>query len=148
VSHEMSEERLEALMVAVVDGVATPAEREALMRYLKDRPELAKELEEHMSIKAITDGWVRRLEADLVEDAQRTAPGNRGLLAAGTLLVVAGMAVLTGFGLAEVMMDAEAPTWIKVGFSLGTGGTLLLLLSVLRWKLATMKSDPYQEVIR
>ena len=73
----MKEERFEELMVRVVDGVATAAERDELMNHAVSQPELQKELEAHMALKAVTDGWVDRLEVDLVEDRQRVHPLSR-----------------------------------------------------------------------
>ncbi len=70
----MNTERLEILMVRVVDGLASPAERAELDSALEARPELRRELETHMAIKMTTDQWVRRLDLDLAEDALRTNP--------------------------------------------------------------------------
>ena len=61
----MNEERLAELLVKTTDGVASPAEREELMRHAVDHPEIQRELEAHLALKAVTDGWVARLAADL-----------------------------------------------------------------------------------
>jgi len=143
----MTDIELEALMVAVVDGVASPSQREALYRDLKDHPDLARELEEHMAIKALTDGWVRRLEVDLIEDAHREQPVTRTETAIGGALFLAGLAVLAGFGAAEVVAS-DAPIWLRTGYGLMAAGGLVAAVSVLRWKWKTWKRDPYSEVIR
>ena len=72
----MTEQRMEELMVKVTDHAASPSEREELMTYLVDHPELRKELEAHQALQAVTDGWVQRLDADLAEDrfARKAAP--------------------------------------------------------------------------
>lgn len=142
----MTEERLEKLMVSVVDGVATPDEQRELSEHLKMRPELAAELESHMSIKSMTDEWVGRLELDLAEDRHRTSARLEARL--GVSLLLAGLAVLTGFGLVEAMMAPDAPMWVRVGTGLSLGGSLLLLVAVIRWRLATLKSDAYKEIVR
>ena len=73
----LTEVEMEALMVAVVDGVASPTQRERLSTYLRDHPELARELEDHMALKALTDGWVSRLEVDLIETRHQEQPLTR-----------------------------------------------------------------------
>ena len=142
----MNEDRLAQLMVSVVDGVATPQERDELMAHLKTRPELAVELEEHMALKSMTDDWVSRLDVDLVEDAQ--VKSTRLEQRIGVALVLAGMAILVGFGLSELLLDPEAPLWLKAGMGLLHGGGILLLVSVIRHRLNTRKKDRYTEVIR
>ena len=142
----MTEERLERLMVAVVDGVATPDEHRELSEHLKSRPELADELESHMAIKSMTDEWVGRLDLDLAED--RYQSGARLDARLGVSLLLAGLAVLMGFGMVEAMLEPDAPMWLQVGMGLSLGGSLLLLIAVIRWRLATWKSDSYKEIVR
>lgn len=142
----MREERLERLMVAVVDGVATPEERRELEAHLETRPDLAEELEAHMAIKSMTDDWVGRLDLDLAEDAHRA--GAKLDARIGVSLLLAGLAVLTGFGVVEALLEPEAPLWLRAGTGLSAAGSLLLLVAVIRWRLATWKSDAYKEIVR
>ncbi len=62
----MTEEKIEALMVKVADELASDAERQELMAFLADRPELMKELEAHQALRAVSSGWVDRLNQDLI----------------------------------------------------------------------------------
>lgn len=144
----MNEQRLAELMVRVADQTASPAEQDELQRYIHNHPELQEELEAHMKIKAIADGWMHRLDLDLAEDRFQASPTTRLELRLGTALVVVGVGVLGGFGIVGFLMDPEAPLWIKIGMSTAVGGVLVLMLSVLRWWLATNSSDAYKEVIR
>ena len=144
----MKEERFEELMVRVVDGVATAAERDELMNHAVSQPELQKELEAHMALKAVTDGWVDRLEVDLVEDRQRVHPLSRWERGVGWSLFLVGLAVLLGFGISELVLEPEVPHWVKLGVGGLFSGCGILLASVVRWRLATSKSDKYNEVIR
>lgn len=144
----MNEQRLAELMVRVADRMASPAEQDELNAYLVEHPELQQELDAHMQIKAITDKWVERLDLDLVEDRVQQSPTARLERNVGTALVVSGVGILGGFGLIEFLSVAEAPLWARLGLSLAVGGVLVLLISVIRWRLATHKSDAYKEVIR
>lgn len=144
----MNPERLEELMVKAVDGIATPAETEELMTFLVDHPEHRAEFEQHRAIKAVTDGWVQRLEADLAEDQHAAGPlyaVERGI---GWTLAIVATALLMGGGTWALFTDPEVPLWVSVGMGLGTAGFVVLLFSAVRWRLSTRKRDPYSEVIR
>ena len=144
----MNESRLEELMVKVTDGVATGAEREELMAFIADKPELRRELESHQALKAVTDGWVERLELDLAEDRLREHGTNRWLNGLGVVLFVASIAILTGWGLVEGMLDADAPMAVRIALGAMGASFILLLVGGLRWRMAVAKSDKYTEVIR
>ena len=144
----MTRDRQEELMVKVTDRTATPAEHEELMTYLVDHPELRKELDAHQALKAVTDGWVQRLEADLAEDrfSRKRAPGIAQR--AGLVLLLLGVLGLTGFSLVEVFQDPEFPTWAAGALGLSLLGLVLFLSSAIHWRLTTHAHDPYKEVIR
>jgi hypothetical protein len=144
----MNQERYEILMVKVVDGVATPAEREELMGWVLDKPELRKELESQQAVKAVTDGWVERLMLDIAEDrVQRGAPHRLGVgLGLGVLL--SSVLLLTGWGLSAIFLDPEVPLAVQLGVAGCSIGFFVLLGVVIRWRLITRKTDQYEDVIR
>ncbi len=144
----MNQERYEILMVKVVDGVATPAERDELMSWVIDKPELRKELESHQAVKAVTDGWVERLLVDIAEDGVRDSGANKlGVgLGLGALLVSA--LVLFGWGLGQLFVDPEIPLVVQLGVAGLALGSFLLLGVVVRGRLITRKTDKYEDVIR
>lgn len=144
----MTEERLFELMVTVVDGVASPAEREELMAHIADKPELRREFEAHQALKAVTDGWVERLELDLVEDEMREQGTNQWLNGLGIALFLGSIALLSGWGLVAGVVDDSAPMVVRLSLG-GLGASLVLLLvGGLRWRLRVAGSDRYSEVIR
>ncbi len=144
----MTQERFEELMVKVVDGMATPLERQALDVWLADKPSLRAELEEHLALKAVTDGWVERLELDLVEDRHQAEPLTRMEAGVGWALLGVGTSVLGGFGLSTLLLDPTVPAWVKLGTGLCASGTLVLLFAAIRWRLKTRRHDKYTEVVR
>ena len=144
----MTEERLAELMVMVTDRTASPADQEELMDYLIDRPELRQELEAHQAVKALTDGWVERLEADLAIDRSNKDPATSSLLAIGTVIFALSMALFTGWGLVAGMLDAEAPMVVRVGLGGMAASFVLLLFGGMRWRMITASNVPYREVIR
>jgi anti-sigma factor RsiW len=144
----MTEERLAELMVTVVDGVASPAEREELMAYIADKPDLGKQLESHQALKALTDGWVERLQLDLAIDRAGQEPTTSLALQGGAGLFVLSTVGLTAWGLMAGVLDAEAPLAVRLGLA-GLGLSMVLLfVGGLRWWSATRSVDRYQEVIR
>ncbi len=144
----MTEERLAELMVKVTDDVATAAEREELMSYIAGQEDLRKELESHMAMKAVTDGWVERLEYDLAIDKHDSSAGAGIERLIGVGLLIVGTGVLTGWGTVELFADPEAPMYVKAGVGMLVSGTLVLLFSAIRWRMSTSKDDRYTEVIR
>ena len=144
----MNRERFEELMVKVVDGLASPSEEQELMAHVATDPALSRELDAHRALKATTDGWVSRLRLDLAEDGWQAGPGKVIERRFGASLVVMGLGVLTGWGLVEAMLDASAPLAVRVGLGLLGAGSVVLLLSVLWWRIVTAKHDRYNEVIR
>ena len=139
---------IETLMVKVTDGVATPAEKEELMRMVAEKPELAIELDAHRALKAVTDGWVSRLELDLAEDRHRNQPTTRWMERTGVALLLGGYALLVGWSAVEIFVDPEVPLAVQVGVGAIGGGLAILLAAVIRWRLKVRKTDRYTEVIR
>jgi anti-sigma factor RsiW len=144
----MTKERLAELMVRAADGLLPDAERQELHAYLAQDPMLQGELEAHMTIKAVTDGWTARLDADLAEDRHQAQATTRWEARIGVGLLVVGLGILMGFGLIEALLDPEAPLWLRAGLGLTTSGTIVLLFSVVRWRLATYTHDAYREIVR
>ena len=144
----MTEETLATLMVKVADGQASSVERDELMAFIHDKPDLLKELQMHESLKGLTDDWVHRLEQDLRDDQARRSFLPRLWSGLGVSLVVGGLAVLTGGSVVELLLDPEAPWWMKLGMGSFFGGGVMLLAGLILHRLRTAKSDPYTEVIR
>ena len=144
----MMDTHYEMLMVKVTDHTATPTEREELMTWLSDKPELRLELEKHQALKAVTDGWMSRLEADLFEDSHRKATSTRLFNTLGVCLIVGGVLTMLGFTFFHTLTDPNAPLAIQIGLTGFGAGATILLFAVIRWRLQSNKTDRYSEVIR
>ncbi|MCO4773701.1 MAG: hypothetical protein KDA24_26960 [Deltaproteobacteria bacterium] len=144
----LDEDRLAELMVKVVDRVATPAEREELMTLVVHDPELQQELDSQLAFKAVTDGWMSRLEADLAVDRGRASGVQNVERGLGIALFAFGIAVLWGWGVVEAAMDPSAPLPLRIGMAAFGAGSLLLLIHVVRTRWFAGDRDPYSEVIR
>jgi ferric-dicitrate binding protein FerR (iron transport regulator) len=144
----MNQERYETLMVKVVDGVASPAEREELMSWVVDKPELRRELDSQQAVKAVTDGWVERLMVDIAEDQVRDSGSHKLGVGLGLGALATGLLVLLGWGLGQLFIDPEVPLVVQLGVAGSTFGFIVLLGVVIRGRLITRKTDKYEDVIR
>ena len=102
----------------------------------------------HAGLHAITHDWMASVALDRAEDGHTGAPLARAELAVGTVLFVASVAILGGFGLSELLLDPTAHTWVKVGMGLMAGSMAVFAVAALRWRLATAPHDPYNKVVR
>lgn len=142
------DEKTEILMVKVTDNTATAAEREALMDWLQDKPELARNLAQHQALKALTDGWVERLEVDLQADRHAQAPSTRWIHRAGFTFLLLGILSIYGQILWDSLMTPAVPTLVRLGLIGTLLGALILLASLIFSQLRNRKTDRYKEVIR
>ena len=144
----MDRSRYEELMVKVVDATASAIEREELMSHVANNPELSRELEQHQALSAISQGWVKRLDADLTEDRLQSNAVVRlvGMLAAA--LVVVGVTVLTFGGFIAPLYDSDAPLWLRLGLFTMGAGTALGVVWAIYYAITSRKNDPYKAVIR
>ncbi len=142
----MTDERYEELVVRAVDGLASATEKDELMTYLVDHPRRRQDYESQLALKALTDGWVARLEQDVLRDHLQEAPAQKIGKWSGQLLVIVSLLLLTGGGVYEMSMDAEVPLWLKLGVGLGVVGSAVLLAATARARHAV--EDPYSKVIR
>ena len=144
----MNDDRYEELLVKIVDRTANPAEREELMAWLVEKPELRRELEEQQALSASINGWMQRLEADLQADLQRNSPAGRLERGLGVALVLFGVAILTGWGFVEMVLEPEIPLLVRTAAGATIAGSLLLLVHFVRTRFLGDARDPYDEVIR
>ena len=144
----MNDDRYEELLVKIVDRTANPAEREELMSWLVDKPELRRELEEQQALSASINGWMQRLEVDLQADRQRSSPVGRLERGLGVALLLFGLAILSGWGFVAMMLEPDVPLLVRAAAGATLAGALLLGVHVVRTRFLTGESDPYDEVIR
>jgi hypothetical protein len=118
------------------------------MDWLKDKPEMARELQRHQALKALTDGWVQRLEGDLRADHRAQAPSTRWIHRAGFTFLLLGILSMYGHILWDAFMAPALPTMVRLGLGGTLMGALILLASVMSTQLKNRKTDRYKEVIR
>lgn len=135
-------------MMQKVDGVIAPEEDAALAAHVAQCAECRAELEAFTEHKQVTDLIRERLRYDAALDDYWKGVHNRLERGVGLALLVIGIGIVAGFGLFAALSDPSIPLALRVGIGATAGGGLILLISVIRWRLATAKKDRYTEVIR
>jgi hypothetical protein len=144
----MTEERLEHLIVRVVDELATAAERQELLHHAMNHPEVRNELERQQALKALTDGWVQRLQHDVAAERVAQQLPYRAATQIGPAALLAAVAVLTVGASYEALRDPTAPAWLSLGLALLIGGSVTTFAATLWRRLSTLPADRYTEIHR
>lgn len=145
-------ESVRRLMMAVLDGEATPEEAAELERRLEGAPELRAEWERLRRVKEVTSAMKMRRPPDEVWDGYWQGVYRRLERGLGWILVSVGAIILISYGLwtavRGVLGDADLPLVVKAGFVAALVGGVVLLVSVAREKFFVWKQDPYRDVER
>lgn len=146
-------DRAHLLMMAALDGEATPSERQELDALLAGSPELAAEWQRFGRLKEVTSGMRLQNPPEEVWDRYWTTAYRRAERGLGWLLLVAGALVLAGYwiwhAVGAFLDDTDTPLFLRMAIAGVAIGGLILVVSVVREKIFTARRDPYQkEVIR
>lgn len=146
-------DRAHALMMAVLDGEATPADREALDALLARDGELAAEWARLRRVKEVTETMTPRQPAEEVWDRFRMSVMHRAERGIAWILIAAGASVLGVWwawqALEAFVGDTTVPWYLKAAVLAIVAGGAILLVSVIRERWFLHRRDPYsREVIR
>jgi anti-sigma factor RsiW len=145
-------DRVQALMMAALDGEISPEERRELDALLARQPDIAAEWARLGRLKEVMTTMGVRIPPEEVWDRFRVTTMHRVERTAGWLLVLFGAAVLGGTALwlwLEAFLASDVPILVKAAVvSLGVGA-LILLISVIRERWILYRRDPYsREIVR
>jgi len=136
------------LMMKKVDGVLGDGEESQLRQHVDGCDGCRGELDDFLEHKDVTDLIRERLQYDKALDHFWGGVYNRLEQRIGWSLLIIGVSICCGFGLVHLLMDPSVPAWLRVGTGAASAGGLILLASVVRWRLTTGSRDKYTEVIR
>ncbi|MGH1363184.1 MAG: hypothetical protein ACRBF0_06475 [Calditrichia bacterium] len=146
-----SEEYIKQLLMKQVDGEITPTESHELEAYLAKHPEVRRELTLFNTIKKETTEMKEFFMPEMAWEDFWLSTYNRVERGLGWIFLSLGLLLLWGFAGYEMVTEfisADMPAVVRWGIvSLWTGGGLLLL-SVIRERLAVRKHDIYRKVQR
>lgn len=150
---ERDRERAHALMMAALDGEATPAERQELDGLLAGSVEFAAEWDRFTRLKEVTTGMRLQHPPEEIWDRYWTTTYRRAERGLGWLLLVAGGLVLAAYWIWHVveafLAETGTPLFLRIAIAAVAIGGVILVVSVVREKIFTARRDPYQKgVIR
>lgn len=145
-------ERQQQLLTKAVDGELTAAEQLEWEELLKSNTAVREEFAAHQSLKEVTMEFTFKKPPE--ETWERYWAGVYARMERGLawLLVSVGAALLLAYagyrGIIGLIADTTIPGLVKLGIAALLFGLAVLVVSVLREKWFTRKSDKYREVIR
>jgi ferric-dicitrate binding protein FerR (iron transport regulator) len=146
------QERARNLIMAGLDDELSSEEQAELERLLAGDDRLRKEWERFKRVKEVTATMSYREPPEEVWGDHWTSVYNRMERGLGWLLVSAGALVLFGWvawhWVHAILAESGLPGYIKVSIFAVVFGGAILLVSVIREKWFTRRSDPYKEVQR
>ncbi len=148
----MRHEHYKHLLLRVVDGVASDAERAEFEAYVRSCDECRREFGEFKNLEELMSTVKLK---DLSEDARTAywhAFYNRLERGTGWILLSLGAILLLGFGgfmlIREFVINSTVSIILKVGVCAVLGGFVILLVSVLKERLFVRKYDKYSKEVK
>jgi anti-sigma factor RsiW len=145
----MSEcEKYKPLLMGLIDQELTPEESQDVNDHLRRCSGCREEYEEiretASKINAVS------FEEPQDRDLKRIwkSPYSRFVRNSGLFLVLAGWLALIFYGLIELFRDSGEPVFSRIAVAAVIIGFLVLLISVIRERMITFRTDPYKEIKR
>ena len=148
----MSEKNINIMLAGYVDGELTQDEMLLFESYLKDDPELRKELETFRKLKEITGAMKYADIPESVWDGYWASVYKRMERGFGWILMSISVVLFAAIGCYYLFLDfflnPETSIIIKIAVGTGLLGLIVMLVSIVREHLFAYKRDRYHEVKR
>jgi predicted anti-sigma-YlaC factor YlaD len=148
----MSCDDFKLLMMGLLDGEITPAERRRLEEHLEDCPACARELEEFRRLKGVTDRMKFVGPDDEVWERYWTHVYNRLERGVAWILTSLGAILLLAYAgfrfIDQFVQDPEVSLLLRIAVAALLLGLIILFVSVARERLFMWRKDKYRGVIR
>lgn len=149
-------DRAQILMMAVIDGESTNAERQELERLIAVQPGLREEWDRMSRVKEVTTTMTLQRPSQETWDHYWSSVYNRAERKVAWLLALGGLVVLLAYWLwhvvpaiVEALLGAsDIPLVVRGGIVALLTGAALLLVSVIREQLSTRRTDSYSKGVR
>lgn len=146
------EERFHTLLMGVVDGELTLEERTEFDRLLNEYIEFKREWKQYQKLKEVTQTMKFNSPPPEVWDKYWVNIYNRIERGIGWIIFSIGCIILLTYGIFKavesIIADPQLEGIVKVGIFAVIAGIVILVVSVLREKVFTRKTDPYKEIQR
>ena len=148
----MSEKNINIMLAGYVDGELTQDEMLLFESYLKDDPELRKELETFRKLKEITGAMKYADIPESVWEGYWASVYKRMERGFGWILMSISVVLFAAIGCYYLFLDfflnPETSIIIKIAVGTGLLGLIVMLVSIVREHLFAYKRDRYHEVKR
>ncbi|MBN2413514.1 hypothetical protein JXQ31_17685 [candidate division KSB1 bacterium] len=146
------QDRFKILLMGAVDGELTAEERKEFELLLAENPEYKKEYQEYKNLKEATKEMKFKNPPAELWDSYWLSVYNRIERGLGWILLSIGCIILLTFAgfhfFKTLIFEADLPLIIKISIFSVIAGLAILLVSIVRERLFTYKSDPYKEIKR
>lgn len=146
-------EKFQMLLMAAIDGELAAAEKTQFEQYVRTYPECHAEWQRYVKLKEITQAMQFTQPSPEVWDHYWVKIYNRLERGLGWIVFSIGCVILLTYGgfkaVEAIVADPTLELIVKVGIIAVIGGLMMLLVSVVREKIFTARTDKYQkEVLR
>jgi len=152
ITNNSDRDRFNILLMGAVDGELNSEEWGEFERLIADKPEFKKEYEEFKKLKEATKDMKFKNPPAEIWDSYWLNVYNRIERGLGWILLSIGCIILLTFAgyhfFKALIFDANLPLIIKISIFSVIAGLAILLVSIVRERLFTYKSDPYKEIKR
>ncbi|MFQ5771319.1 MAG: hypothetical protein ACE5HX_12325 [bacterium] len=149
---KFEQQTFQSLLMKAVDGEITPEERAEFNRFIHKYSECQQEWQQFKQLKEVTRTMKFKSPSLEVWDNYWLHVYNRLERGVAWILFSIGCIILLTYGgfkaVEAIIADPQLEGIVKAGLILAIAGLVILLVSVVREKLFTRKSDPYKEVQR
>lgn len=136
------------LLVGLIDQELTQEESREIHDHLRKCQDCRNEYDELLQAGDMLGGVSFREPEDELLESLWKRPYSRWAKVSGLLLIVGGWLTLVVFALFEMFRDTSEPLLSRVSVGAIIIGFFIMLLYVIRERLATIKIDKYRGVIR
>ncbi|MCD6117336.1 zf-HC2 domain-containing protein [bacterium] len=141
-------DKYKELMMGLIDNELNPEELREIKTHLERCDECRREYEELKEMSEEIPDLTFQSVHDKELDRIWKQPYSRLSKVSGLALVIASWVVLVGYSVFAMFRESSEPKAVQIAIAASIIGFVVLLLSVLRDRIKSYKTDPYKEVKR
>jgi len=141
-------DKYKGLMMGLIDNELTPEELREVKTHLERCEECRREFEELKEMSEAIPDLTFESVYDKELDQIWKKPYSRLSKLSGLFLVIASWLMFVTYGIITMFRDSSEPKTVQIAVAAFVIGFVVLLLSVMRDRIKSYKTDPYKEVKR
>jgi hypothetical protein len=145
-------EKFRTLLMAAIDGEIAGEEKARFEQYVEQYPECREEWQRYAKLKEVTKTMQFTKPHPEVWDRYWVGIYNRIERGLGWIVFSIGCVILLTYGgfkaIEAIIADPQLELVVKIGIIAVIGGLVLLIVSVVREKLFTARTDKYQKEVQ